>query len=157
METNTQPNQKLIDRIYNYVAQLRDVRAVGLLFFLVIVLLISWSSVRVIETNYGLQKQIAQMEQAVAVRQLENDNLRLQNQYYDSVEYLELSARKNLGLAAPGEAVINVPKNVALSYTIDRGNDSAYSAESADRKKPFWQQNFQDWMDFLMHRQVQQP
>lgn len=158
METNTSDTKDtkppLGDRLYDYLAQLRDVRAVGLLFFLVIVLLISWSGVKVIEMNYGLQKQIAELEQSVSLKELENDNLRLQNKYYESDEYLELSARKNLGLAAAGESVINVPKQVALNHTIDRNQTGIKSKTTPDVKKPFWQRNFQSWVDFLLHRQA---
>jgi cell division protein FtsB len=86
-----------------YILSLRDVRNVGLLVFTVIVLLISWSGVKSIQTNYGLQKQIVRLTQENEVRSLQNTNLALQNRYLDTPQYLEISARQNLGLAAPGE------------------------------------------------------
>ncbi len=96
------------------VNRLNDVRFVGQLLFLVIVLLISWSGVKVIQTNYSLQKQISVLKQQNKLQQLQNENLALQNQYYNSNQYLELSARQNFGLAAPGEKEIIVPRQVAL-------------------------------------------
>src|ERR1700677_3454734 len=99
------------------VNRLNDVRFVGQMLFLVIVLLISWSGVKVIQTNYSLQKQISVLKQQNNLQKLQNENLALQNQYYNSNQYLELSARQNFGLAAQGEKEIVVPRQVALSYT----------------------------------------
>src|SRR2546423_15715569 len=57
------------------VSQLRDLRVVGVLFFLIVLLLISWSGVKAIDTNYGLQKQIARLQQQNAVQKLTDNNL----------------------------------------------------------------------------------
>src|ERR1700722_10921071 len=88
---------------------LRDLRTVGLLVFVVIVLLITWSGIKTIQSNYGFDKQVATMRQQNQVQQLENNNLRLQNEYYTSNQYLELSARQELGLGLPGETELIVP------------------------------------------------
>lgn len=100
-----------------FVRQLRDVKFAGQMLFVVVVLLISWSGVKAIQSNYGLQKQISALQQQDQVAKLENTNLQLQNEYYNSDQYLELSARQNFGLAAPGETELLVPKNVALAHT----------------------------------------
>jgi hypothetical protein len=47
---------------------------------------------------------------------LQNENDDLKNAYYKSPQYLELSARQNFGLAAPGEKELLVPKAVALAH-----------------------------------------
>ena len=83
------------EALRTYILSLRDVRNVGLLVFTVIVLLISWSGVKSIQTNYGLQKQIAQLQQEDQVQTLENDDQALQNQYYNTSQYLEITAREN--------------------------------------------------------------
>lgn len=131
--------------------QFRDVRAVGLLTFGVIVLLISWSGVKVIQTNYELQKQISEMQQKVAVQQLEDNNLKLQNEYYNSNQYLELSARQNFGLGAPGETELIVPKSVALAHTVALSGQNL--VDTPVSKQPFYQRNFEAWMNFFLHRQ----
>jgi cell division protein FtsB len=133
-----------------YILSLRDVRNVGLLVFTVIVLLISWSGVKSIQTNYGLQKQISQLTQENQVRRLENTNLALQNHYYNTPQYLEITARQNLGLAAPGETELLVPQDVALKHTVEPPN--AETASSEVPKHPFWQRNFEAWIDFFLHR-----
>jgi cell division protein FtsB len=137
----------------NYLERLRDVRVVGLLFFLVVVLLMSWSGVKVIDTNYGLQKQISQLDQQNQVQQLENTNLTLGNEYYKTNQYLELTARQNFGLAAPGETVVIVPKRVALARTVDLPDTEATTTQQVQAKRPAYQRNFQAWMNFLLHRQ----
>src|SRR5688572_12820167 len=149
----------MFDKIKNYekkivlwASQLRDLRVVGLLVFLVIVLLVSWSGVKAIETNYGLQKQISALKQENNVKKLANDNLKLEAEYFNTPQYLEVAARQDFGLAAPGETVLNVPRSVALSYTVDLPKPEALE-EEAESKQPAYQRNFQAWMDFLLHRQ----
>jgi len=133
-----------------YILSLRDVRNVGLLVFTVIVLLISWSGVKSIQTNYGLQKQISRLTQQNQVSSLENSNLALQNNYLKSAQYLEITARQNLGISAPGETEVLVPNDVALKHTVNPPGASA--VESDVPKQSAWQQNFQAWIDFFLHR-----
>ncbi len=129
----------------------QDVRALGIVMFLVIALLISWSGVKVIETNYRLQKEIARMQQETEVRRLENRNLALENQYFETDEYLELEARKNFGLAAPGETVLVVPKIVALKNVTIK-DEADVSRTTQNKNQPKWQQNITAWFDFLLHK-----
>jgi len=135
-----------------YVLSLRDIRNVGLLVFTVIVLLISWSGVKSIQTNYGLQQQISQLQQQNQVQSLEDKNLALQNQYLGTSQYLEVSARQNLGLAASGETELLVPNSVALAHTVKQPGGAATVSEVP--KQPFWQHNFQAWIDFFLHRRT---
>ncbi|HVX23863.1 MAG TPA: septum formation initiator family protein, partial [Candidatus Saccharimonadales bacterium] len=131
--------------------RLSDIRFVGQVIFVILVLLISWSGVKSIQANYELQKQISSLNQQNSVTQLQNNNLSLQNQYYNSDQYLELSARQNFGLAAPGEKEIVVPASVALQYTVAPPNFG--SATTANDKQPAYQRHLQSWIDFFLHRQ----
>lgn len=150
MNTNiTNYKQKLVA----WLASLRDMRVLGLMIFLVIVLLVSWSGVKAIETNYGLQKQISQLEQENNVQKLENENMKLANEYYKTSQYLEIQARKDYGLAAPGETVLVVPRHVALAHTVDLPKPKAGAVAEDDSKKPAYIRNFNAWMDFLFHRE----
>ena len=150
----------MLDKIKNYqktivswASQLKDLRVVGLMVFLVIVFLVSWSGVKAIETNYGLQKQIAALKQENSVKKLANDNLALENEYFETPQYLEVAARQDFGLAAPGETVLNVPRSVAMSLTVDLPKAEA-AKEAPQSKQPSYQRNFQAWMDFLLHRRT---
>ncbi len=142
---------KIQETTYRYLDQLRDVRAIGLLVFLVIVLLISWSGVKAIQTNYNLQKQVVGLQQENQVQELQNKNLELQNGYFNTDQYLELQARQNFGLGAPGETELIVPRSVALAHTVTlpSSNDQVPRASS---EQPFYERNFQAWMNFLFHR-----
>lgn len=130
------------------IARLQDVRLIGQVAFVVIVLLISWSGVKSIQTNYALQKQITGLSQQNDLQKLANNNLQLGNDYYKSNQYLELSARQNFGLAAVGEKEIVVPKAVALSKTSDIPVPSRLSVQTASRER----NNFEAWINFFLHR-----
>ncbi len=128
---------------------LSDARALGLLTFGFVAILVTWSGIKIVQTNYELEKKIAVARQRNAVQQLENENLKLRNKYYESDQYLELSARRQFGKVAPGEKLYVVPENVALAKTIEP-ETKPDTQEEREAKKPKWQQNFDDWMDFLL-------
>lgn len=131
--------------------QLLDIRNIGLYIFGLVVLAIAWSGAKTVQNNYDLQKKIATLQQQNAVLSLQNQDTALQNQYYKTQEYLELSARQNLGLAAPGESVLLVPQSTALKY-IDPsiGQPSTQPAVIDNRKS--YVKNLEAWRDFLLGR-----
>ncbi len=140
-----------LEKTTAFVRRLSDVGFMGQVLFVVIVLLISWSGVKTIQTNYGLQKQISALKQQNDLQKLQNDNLALKNEYYNSAQYLELAARQNFGLAAPGEKEIIVPREVALAYTVDLPEPA--KPDTALSKQPAYQRNIQAWRDFFLHNQ----
>lgn len=129
-----------------------DTRVLGLLAFGVVALLVTWSGIKVVQTNYELEKKISVARQENAISELENQNLKLKNQYYESQQYLELTTRRQFGKAAPGEKLYTVPEAVALSKTIEALPTEAQAAQIEADKKPKYQQNFDDWIDFLFQR-----
>lgn len=143
-----------IQKYYNheFVQQFRDVRFTGFVVFGILVVLVTWSGISVIETNYDLQKQVSKLEQENQVRQLENNNLKLQNEYYSSDQYLELTARRQFGKGQPGEKLLLVPKSVALKYAPEVPKEVTQQAATPTLKKPFIQKNLEAWMDFFTHR-----
>src|ERR1043166_581161 len=88
------------------IKQLTDSRNLVFYAFSILTLAITWSGVKTVQNNYELQKKIATIKQQNSVLQLQNENTDLQNKYYQTNEYLDLAARENLGLAAPGETVL---------------------------------------------------
>ena len=141
------------DKIEAYADQLHDVRVVGLLTFALMILLISWSGVKAIDTNYRLQKQISQLQQQNDVAGLSNNNLTLQNEYFNNNQYLELAARQNFGLALPGETELLIPTSVAMAHTTDVKNVEDVQTTQTKAKQPAYQRHFQAWMNFFLHRQ----
>jgi cell division protein FtsB len=142
-------NQK--QKVVSFVHRLSDVGFMGQMLFVVIVLLISWSGIKTIQTNYGLQKQISGLNEQNNLQKLQNSNLALNNQYFNSNQYLELAARQNFGLAAPGEKEVIVPQQVALANTVNL--PSPVKPVEAKTKLPAYQRNFESWVDFFLHRQ----
>lgn len=139
--------QKIKTSGSEYIKSLTDVRVLGQTFFVILVVLISWSGIKAIQKNYELQKEISRLEQEVEIQQLENENQKLNNQYLETDQFLELSARRQFGLGAPGEKLLTVPKEVANKNTIKiqpSNND-----ETKKVKKPKYQQNFEAWINFF--------
>lgn len=135
---------------YQFWHNFRDVRFVGFIVFGLLVLLASWSGISVIETNYVLQKQISQASQQNQIQELKNMNLKLQNEYYKTDTYLELTARKQFGRGAPGETLVLVPKSVALSRAQPLPKDTAAQPEAKqEANRPGYRKNFNAWMDFF--------
>lgn len=138
------------------VEQLRDVRSIGLVVFAIIVLLVSWSGVKAIQTNYRLEQQILRLRQENSIKQLQNENQRLKNEYLKTPQYLELSLRQDFGLAKAGETELLVPKDVAMSHV--KGvkavePETVATTAAKDRSDmPFYQRNMQAWLDFFLHR-----
>jgi cell division protein FtsB len=135
--------------------QLIDVRNIALYLFAVIVLAITWSGVKTVQRNYELQKKIAELKQQNTVIDLQNQNTNLKNKYLETDEYLELAARQNLGLAAPGEKVLIVPKSTAMKY-IDpplEKNNSQPNSKPADFRSRY-AKNLEAWRDFLLGRKI---
>ncbi|MBI2588977.1 septum formation initiator family protein [Candidatus Saccharibacteria bacterium] len=144
----------MLQQIKNYWSssrrrQLTDVRNIGLYVFAVIVLAITWSGIKTVKTNYELQKKISTLKQQNAVLKLQNENSALQNQYYQTNQYLELAARQDFGLAAPGEQVLLIPKDVAMKY-VDPNLSSVSSAKTKADNLPQYRKNLQAWRDFLL-------
>ena len=149
MLIKNQYKQKAIE----IINKLNDTRFIGQFIFVIIVLLISWSGVKVIQTNYGLQKQIETLKQLDQVQELKDKNLALQNQYYQSKQYLELAARQNFNLAAPGEKEIIVSPDVAWSYTVNLPSTNNEESPILS-KQPNYQRNLESWVNFFLHRSI---
>lgn len=117
----------------------------------IVALSVAWSSIKVIQRNYQLLKQISTLEQQVAVAEVRVENQKLQNQYYQSDAFLELAARRQFNKAAPGEQLLIVPKSVALAKVPDV---TVPTASTAETEQPQKLSNWQAWLQFLSGRGV---
>lgn len=110
---------------------------------LVVALLIAlswaWGTVGAIQQNFVLQQQVDGLGQQIAYQELENKTLVFENQYYQSSEYLEVSARDHLSLAKPGEKLLILPPETAHDSV------SAPVTQTPIAKRS----NFQQWLYFL--------
>jgi cell division protein FtsB len=137
-----------IELLPKHLSKYMELRYAGQAVFVVIILLISWNGIGAIQSNFKLQEQVNQLNQQNELANLQNEDIALQNQYYQSKQYLDLSARQNLGLALPGETELLVPDSVALTYTVTQPSDQSTNTQS----QPKSQQNFSSWIDFFLHR-----
>lgn len=135
-----------------FLQQLRDMRALGLVGFGVIAIMVTWSGIKTIQTNYILQRKISTLEQQNQVHQLQNDNLELQNEYLKTNQFLELAARQDFGLGAPGEKMLLVPKTVALAYTAKFEQTPTKESKTTADNRSNYQRNWQAWINFFLHR-----
>lgn len=136
-----------------YWLNFKDIRYIGFLVFGILVLLASWSGVKVIETNYVLQKEIAQLDQQNSLKQLENSNLSLQNEFYKTDTFLELQARKSFSKGAPGETLVLVPRDVAYKYAPEiPGTEVNTEPKKKANDLPNYRRNFDAWMQFMFRR-----
>lgn len=133
------------------IHQFQDVRVLGLLVFVSLALLVSWSGVKVIQTNYELEKSISKLRQENEVRELENANLKLRNQYYNTDQFLELAARRQFGRGAPGEKLVLIPKAVALAHTVELPDSFQQGTAQVEESKQ--QSNLETWINFFLHRE----
>ncbi len=145
-------NKKIKSLPYKeYLKLLQDVRNFGLLVFVVVALLVTWSGIKVVQTNYGLQKKVSVMRQENDLKRLENSNLELKNKYLETDQYLELVARRQYSKALPGESLLIVPKAVALKYTVEPPKEERTEVKVED-EGPWYERNFNAWQDFLFKK-----
>jgi cell division protein FtsB len=135
--------QKLLNKIP--IKQLQDVRVLGLIAFGLIVLMITWSGIGAIETNYNLQKQINQLSEQNQLQKLANINQSLENEYYNTNQYLVLQARELLSKGQPGERLFLVSNTAAMSQISPEPKSLVAVSPTV---KPKYQTDFENWIDF---------
>jgi cell division protein FtsB len=138
-------------KIVGFISRFKDLRMVGLSVFVVVILMVTWSSINTIQTNYELQKEIAKLEQENALTALENENERLSNEYFASDQYVELEARRVFGKAEPGEKLVIIPKEVAMAKTVESSRAVVAEAEGIDEELVWYKANLQAWADFFFN------
>lgn len=145
--------QKAIQSVLHFIRRLGDMRFLGQVIFVVIVLLVSWSTAKAIQQNYDVQKQVAAKQKENNVQKLKNENLKIKNKYLETDEYLEITARRQLGRAAPGETVVMIPKDVAMRYTVESSiKPDDQIQQEAEENKPTYQRNLEAWSRFFFRR-----
>lgn len=95
-------------------------------------------TIDVMNRNYRLQRQVDQGALDNQVIEIQNENLRLEQAYYKTNEYLELSARALLGKALPGEHLVLL-KRAEVADTNQGKTNQQFEQRS----------NLDQWLDFL--------
>lgn len=99
-----------------------------------------WATIVALDKNYDLEKQVQQGRLENEIQEIENENLRLQQVYYQTNEYLELSAREKLNKTLPGEHLIILPKTESVKKV-----DTGVAAVGVDDRS-----NLEKWVEFLL-------
>ena len=102
-----------------------------------------WGSLGVMQKNFTLQKELDDKSRQLIVAQLDTDNAKLEQRYYQTDEYKELAVRQRLGLVTPGESVLILPPNSEAVKSADEAASTKVSIASAKIS------NFEQWANFL--------
>lgn len=116
----------------------------NVIFFIAIAACIAWtySSLSATSRNWELSQKLATKNMELSLIRYEVDNLELENDYYRSAEYQELSARAKQNKMLEGEHLVYLPVNSdsALSKYNSTPDESISTAEPS---------NVSQWMSFL--------
>lgn len=107
---------------------------------------IVWQTAVVILDNYALQQEVDDLEEEVALLELENQRLTYNIEYYKTDAYLDLAARENFNLKAPGERVVYVPRS-------ETKKPEASSEEAREQNDIDSASNVDQWLYFLFGRE----
>jgi len=115
----------------------------NVVFFAAIALCFVWtySSITAMSRNWELAQKLAKRRQELALLELEVETMRLENDYYRSAEYQELSARIHQNKLLEGEHLVYLPPNSTEAKTKYKTTPSAEIAGTPS--------NFSQWMSFL--------
>ena len=92
----------------------------------------------VIKRNHDLQTQISELNGQIKQLQTDNAQLNYDINYYGTDAFKEKEARAKLGLVAPGESVVLLPKDQSSSI-----------ATNQTSSKPKAKSHIAQWFEFL--------
>lgn len=105
----------------------------------------AWGSLNMMSRNYQLQRDLTEKKQQLALTEIDVANKQLSQKYYKTDEFLELSARESLNLAAPGEKllILKQPSN-DVKQKIESEKNNQYG-----RRQIAKESNIDQWANFL--------
>lgn len=106
--------------------------------FLILAMSLTWNTVKVIQRNFELQQEVNQLSSEIELLELQNQNAKYEIEYFKTDAYLELAAREKFQKAAPGETVVNLPKDTS----IELDDNNVETTEDSTN-------NFDAWVDFF--------
>ena len=102
----------------------------------------TWGAISAMSKNWELEQRLVARRQELTLLQLEIDSLELENRYYASEEYQELTARAKQNKLNAGETLVYLPEN---SNYAEHKHDEA-SAKEDISKEP---SNIEQWLAFI--------
>ncbi len=126
--------------IYKIKHDYLQLNTIVLALALVIATYLAWQSVARLQQNYTQQRELETKRRQLVLTELETQTLQYQKNFRESDEYKELAAREKLGLVAPGEKVIVLPKNSPEAHDPPTDKPTNPDAQSS---------NLEQWVTFL--------
>ena len=106
----------------------------------IVALIWGYHAIGAMSRNWELEEKLRAHRLEEARLELEVEMLRLEQEYYQTDEYKELTARIKAGKMQPGETMVILPQNSKSAREKYR--------ETAEESQPFTS-NFSKWLDFL--------
>ena len=129
-------------RRLRYISK-KDIFTVHNIVFAITVLMCGYfvvGTVNATARNWSLEQKLNSRKLELAKMEIEVDTLKLEQEYYQTDEYQELTARAKAGLMLPGETMVILPKN--SEEALNKYHDST-------EEIPSYRSNFSEWLDFL--------
>ena len=111
----------------------------------------TWGAIASVTRNWELAQQLTNNKRQVEVLKLETENLQLENDFYKTPEYQELSARRLQNKKFPGETMVYLPDNSETAKNKHQNASASTTIASSNNYN-----NFDQWMMFLFGNN-QQP
>lgn len=118
----------------------------GMVILVVFSILLGWNTYQVILNNYKFQQTVDELNDEIAVLELENQKIKYDIEYYKTDSYLEQRARENLNLRAKGEEAIVVPRRDPEDSVTEKKKPKL-----SILKQSF--SNLKDWVDLFTGRE----
>lgn len=125
--------------MHEHLTKLFNNKTVSFALFLVLAASLTWNTVKVIQRNFDLQQQVNELTSQIELLKLQNQNAKYEIEYFKTDTFLELAAREKFQKAAPGETVVNLPKDTPIETG---GSTAEELAEDTIN-------NFDAWMQFF--------
>lgn len=127
----------------DWLYRLQQSKTVIAIIGVLLVVWLGYNTTKVILRNYELSQKIDDLENEIAVLELENQNLEFQIGYFKTDAYLELEARDKLTKVSSGEKLLVLPDDRYDSIqTESLPSESTQDLEAVS--------NFKAWLDFLV-------
>ena len=114
---------------------------VVLILAIALCLLWTYQSISAMSRNWELSERLTSERKELELLSVEVEAAELENEYYKTAEYQELTARKHLDKQLPGEHMVVLPDNT------ESAKQKHQSTPTIENEKQLT--NFEKWMKFL--------
>ena len=111
--------------------------------FLMLVWLIG--SISSLSRNWSLQQEINERQTELEYLKLQVESIELENEYFASEEYQELTARRLQSKKLPGETMVFLPENS------EAARKKHLEATKEQKNIMYEKSNFEQWLSFLFN------